>query len=57
MSQWEPGDTVDRLLKRADIALYSAKAEGRNRTVALNPELIDGDNCNSLHGRVRAAAR
>src|SRR5262249_44842046 len=57
VSQWEPGDTIDRLLKRADIALYSAKTEGRNRTVAFNPELIDGDNCSSLHGRVRAAAR
>jgi predicted signal transduction protein with EAL and GGDEF domain len=57
VSQWEPGDTIDRLLKRADIALYSAKTEGRNRAVAFNPELIDADNCSSLQGRVRAAAR
>jgi len=57
VSQWEPGDTIDRLLKRADIALYSAKAEGRNRAVVFDPQLIDGDNCSSLPGRVRAAAR
>ncbi len=29
---WEPGIPIERILDRADTALYRAKAEGRNRT-------------------------
>jgi two-component system, cell cycle response regulator len=34
VAEWEPGDTIDRLLRRADIAMYEAKSAGRDRVVA-----------------------
>jgi diguanylate cyclase (GGDEF)-like protein len=33
IAEWEQGDAIDRLLRRADIAMYEAKKSGRDRIV------------------------
>jgi len=40
VSGWQPQDTIDRMLKRADIALYAAKFAGRNRVMEASAEVL-----------------
>jgi diguanylate cyclase (GGDEF)-like protein len=56
VSEWENGDTIDRLLRRADVALYDAKKTGRDRVVAADTFTLT-DQHDAWRGIVRARKR
>jgi hypothetical protein len=37
-AEWQPGVDLDAAIKQADIALYEAKAAGRNQLIAVTPD-------------------
>jgi diguanylate cyclase (GGDEF)-like protein len=50
VSEWQRGESLDQLLKRADMALYAAKASGRDRVVAADEALVPADYDTSVRG-------
>jgi diguanylate cyclase (GGDEF)-like protein len=56
VSQWQPGENVDQVLKRADMALYAAKANGRNRVIPADDKLLVAD-YTGTNRSVRASGR
>jgi len=56
VAEWQPGEAVDQLLKRADTALYQAKNGGRNCVVAAQPADLESDE-RQWSGLLRSGAR
>jgi two-component system, cell cycle response regulator len=54
VAEWERGDTIDALLRRADIAMYHAKSQGRDRVVAAD-SFMHAPEHDKWRGNIRTA--
>jgi predicted signal transduction protein with EAL and GGDEF domain len=58
VGEWQPGDGIDTLLKRADMALYEAKLGGRDRVMKASEGFASPSYVSSgrpIRGRARSA--
>jgi diguanylate cyclase (GGDEF)-like protein len=55
VAEWEQGDAIDRMLRRADIAMYEAKKTGRDRIIASDTFSLTTDH-DEWSGAARTAA-
>ena len=57
VAEWEEQDTIDRLMHRADMAMYEAKKTGRDRIVASDTFVLTTSHDKWAGGGTRTAAR
>ncbi len=56
VAEWESGDAIDRMLRRADMAMYEAKKTGRDRIVASDTFALTKSH-DEWHGAARVDRR